>query len=234
MPGKALIFLTSHNTLGDIGKATGFHWVEMATPYYALRDAGYDVTLGSVVGGRPPSDPSSAAAEDRPDDVAKFMADADAMEALEMTTPLSDLNGAHFDIVYIPGGHGTMWDLAQTKAVGDLIATAYEAGAVVGSVCHGPAALTETYLSDGTPLVQGKRVNSFTDAEEREAGLEDVVPYLLESRLRERGAHFECNDEAFGPHVARDTRLVTGQNPASVPDLAQALIEEASGQKRAA
>ena len=221
---KALILMTSHNTLGETGKPTGFHWVEMATPYYALRKAGYEVTLASVVGGRPPSDPSSAAVEDRPADVARFLSDTHAMEALEMTTPFSDLDATDYDIVYVPGGHGTMWDLAQTEAVGKLIATAWENGAVVGSVCHGPAALTECYLSDGTPLVQGKRVNSFTDAEERKAGLEDVVPYLLESRLRERGAVFEGNDEPFGPHVARDERLVTGQNPASVPDLADALI----------
>jgi putative intracellular protease/amidase len=234
MTGTALILLTSHNTLGATGKPTGFHWVEMATPYYALKEAGHDVVLASVVGGRPPSDPSSAAADDRPDDVARFMSDADAMEQLEMTKPLSDLSVGDFSIVYVPGGHGTMWDLAQTKAVGQFIADAWEGGAVIGSVCHGPAALTECYLSDGTPLVKGKRVNSFTDAEERKAGLEDVVPYLLETRLRERGAVFECNEEPFGSHVARDTRLVTGQNPTSVPDLAKALIAEAQKQEKAA
>lgn len=234
MSKTALILLTSHNTLGDTGKATGFHWVEMATPYYALKDAGYDVTLSSVVGGRPPSDPSSADPEERADDVTRFLKDADAMEALEMTTPLADITATDYDIVYIPGGHGTMWDLAQTKAVGEKIAAAYEAGAVVGSVCHGPAALTECYLSDGTPLVQGKKVNSFTDSEERTVGLEDVVPYLLESRLRERGAVFEKNDEDFGSHVAQDGRLITGQNPTSVPDLAKALIAAAQEEKKAA
>ncbi len=234
MSGTALILLTSHNTLGSTGKPTGFHWVEMATPYYALKEAGYEVTLGSVVGGRPPSDPSSATAKDRPEDVARFMSDTNAMEALEMTKPLNDLTGSDFDIVYVPGGHGTMWDLAQTKAVGTLIASAWESGSVVGSVCHGPAALTETYLSDSTPLVKGRHVNAFTDHEEREAGLDQVVPYLLESRLRERGALFESNEEAFGKHVAVDGRLVTGQNPASVPDLAKAMIDVAQEAKKAA
>lgn len=231
---KALILMTSHNTLGSTGKPTGFHWVEMAHPYYALREAGYDVTLASVVGGRPPSDPASAAKDDRPAEVARFMTDTHAMEALEMTTPIADCDPKDYAIVYIPGGHGTMWDLAQTETVGKFIAAAYENGAIVGSVCHGPAALTECYLSDGTPLVQGKRVNAFTDAEEHKVELEDVVPYLLESRLRERGAVFEGNDEPFGVHVARDERLVTGQNPASVPELADALIGMADEAKKKA
>ncbi|MEL6450114.1 MAG: type 1 glutamine amidotransferase domain-containing protein [Pseudomonadota bacterium] len=234
MMGSAVILLTSHNTLGDTGQPTGFHWVEMATPYYALKEAGYDVTLASVVGGRPPSDPSSAQAQDRPDSVARFMADAHAMEALEMTEPLSELRAGDYDIVYIPGGHGTMWDLAQHEGVGPFVAKAWEAGAVVGSVCHGPAALTETYLSDGTPLVKDKRLVAFTDDEEREARLETVVPYLLESRLRDRGAVFECNPEPFGAHVVTDGRLVTGQNPASVPGLADALVAAARSKKAAA
>ena len=118
-----------------------------------------------------------------------------------------------------------MWDLPRTKAVTDLIAQAWEAGAVIAAVCHGPAALAGVELSDGTPLVKGKQVNSFTDAEERAVGLEEVVPFLLESRLRELGAEFEANGENFGAHVARDGRLLTGQNPASAAPLAQAIME---------
>ncbi|MEL7164647.1 MAG: type 1 glutamine amidotransferase domain-containing protein [Pseudomonadota bacterium] len=231
---NALILLTSHNTLGTTGKPTGFHWVEMATPYYALKEAGYDITLASIVGGRPPSDPSSSDPAEREADVDRFLKDSDAMDSLERTAPLSALSATDYDIVYVPGGHGTMWDMAQTKQVGQFIAHAWENGAIVGSVCHGPAALTETYLSDGTPLVQGKRVNAFTDAEERAVDLQDVVPYMLESTLRARGALFEGNDEDFGVHVARDDRLVTGQNPASVPALSAALIDMAQNFKKAA
>ncbi|MEL7093005.1 MAG: type 1 glutamine amidotransferase domain-containing protein [Pseudomonadota bacterium] len=231
---KALILLTSHNTLGSTGKPTGFHWVEMATPYYALKEAGHDVTLASIVGGRPPSDPGSSDPDSREADVDRFLKDTAAMDALERTVPLQDLDAGDFDIVYVPGGHGTMWDMAQTKDVGQFIAKAWENGAIVGSVCHGPAALTEAYLSDGTPLVRGKRINAFTDAEEHAVNLQDVVPYMLESRLRELGAIFEGNKDNFGVHVARDTRLVTGQNPASVPELAAALIDMAQGQQKAA
>jgi putative intracellular protease/amidase len=117
--------------------------------------------------------------------------------------------------------------------VGRLVGRLYESGAVVGAVCHGPAGLMEARLSDGTPIVAGKRVNSFTDAEEVAVGLDKVVPYLMETRLRGLGAVFEGNAENFQAHAVRDGRLVTGQNPRStalVADLIlQALANRAQG-----
>lgn len=223
MTRHALIVLTSHNILGHTGQPTGFHWVELAEPYYALKEAGCAVTFSSPVGGRPPSYPSSADPETRGADVDTFIADAAAMDALERSVPVRDLNGGDFDVIYVPGVHGTMWDLAQTSAVAQRIVEGWEAGALVASVCHGPAALTECYLEDGTPLVAGRKLCAFTDAEEREVGLQDVVPFLLETRLRALGADFELNPEPFGPHVVRDGQLITGQNPASVPTLSRAL-----------
>ena len=149
----------------------------------------------------------------------------EAMKALKASRPVAEVDAADYTAVYLPGGHGTMWDLAQNKAVGGLIAEAYENGAVIGAICHGPAGLVGANLSSGEPLVRGKRVNSFTDTEEREVGLEKVVPYLLESRLRSLGAAFEGNPKPFGAHVVRDGRLVTGQNPASAEKLGKLLIE---------
>jgi len=226
MTSRVLILTTSHDKLGETGKPTGFHWQELTDPYWALRDAGYAVEIASVAGGQPPADPGSDDGEgERPASVQRFMDDTTAMTALSNTRPAAHATPGDYDAIYLPGGHGTMWDLPHTKAVTDLIAKAWEAGAVVAAVCHGPAALTGVELSDGTPLVKGKRVNSFTDAEERAVGLEEVVPFLLESKLREQGAKFEGNGENFGAHVARDGRLLTGQNPASAAPLAQAIME---------
>jgi putative intracellular protease/amidase len=224
MNKRVLIILTSHGELGDTGKPTGFHWEEMTTPYWRLRDAGYAVGFASPQGGEPPADPKSAAEDGRPESVQRFMDDAEAMQALKSSRKVAEVNSADYAAIYLPGGHGTMWDLAQTNAVGGLVARSYEEGAVIGAICHGPAGLVGATLSSGKPLVQGKRVNSFTDAEERKVGLDEVVPYLLESRLRSLGAEFEGNEEPFGPHVVRDGRLVTGQNPASAEKLAEELI----------
>jgi len=225
MTKRILILLTSHDELVDTGKATGFHWEEMTTPYWQLRDDGYEVDFASPAGGPPPADPKSGAREERPASVQRFMDDEAAMKALKSSRPVVEVNAADYAAIYLPGGHGTMWDLAQNKAVGGLIAQAYEKGAVIGAICHGPAGLVGANLSSGEPLVRGKRVNSFTDAEEREAGLDEVVPYLLESRLRSLGAEFEGNPKPFGAHVVRDGRLVTGQNPASAEKLGKLLIE---------
>ena len=225
MATKALIIVTSHDRLGDTGKPTGFFWEEMAVPYWVLRDAGLDVEFASVKGGMPPFDPGSDDGDERPAAVQRFMDDDRAMQKLAASRPVSAVNAADYDLVYLPGGHGTMWDLAQSADVGAAVATAYESGAVVGAVCHGPAGLVGATLSDGTPLVRGKRVNSFTNAEEEAVGLDGTVPYLLESRLRELGALFEDNPEPFQPHAVRDGRLVTGQNPASSARVAELLLE---------
>lgn len=234
MRKRALFILTSHGDLGDTGKPTGFYWEEMATPYWALRDEGYEVELASVAGGAPPADPASADEDPRPEPVTRFMDDSEAMAALRATKAITDVDAAAYDVVFLPGGHGTMWDLAQTEHVGAAVSRAWAAGAVVGAVCHGPAGLVGATLPDGTPLVAGRKVNGFTDAEERAAGLETTVPFLLETRLRQLGAKFEGNSEPFGPHAVRDGRLVTGQNPASSGRVAELLLDTLAERRDAA
>jgi putative intracellular protease/amidase len=224
MSKRVLILLTSHGELGDTGQPTGFYWEELATPYWQLRDAGFEVDFASPKGGEPPADPKSARADDRPAPVQRFLDSAEAMAALRASKPVAEVEATAYDGIYLPGGHGTMWDLAQTESVGQAIARAYENGAVIGAVCHGPSGLVGAKLADGTPLVRGKKVNSFTDSEEEAAGLTEVVPYLLESKLRELGAAFECNEENFAPHAVRDGRLVTGQNPRSSEEVGRLMI----------
>jgi putative intracellular protease/amidase len=222
---KALFILTSHGEKGTTGDATGFFWEELAVPYWKLRDAGYAIDIASVKGGRPPADPSSAKEEGRHSAVQRFMDDADAMAALNTSKSVSEVDPLDYDAVFLPGGHGVMWDTGQSQRLGDVVAQAYENGSVVGAVCHGPAGFISARLSNGEPLVKGKKINSFTDSEERAVKLDDVVPYLLETRLRELGANFVANSENFQPYAVRDGRLVTGQNPSSSGPVADLLLE---------
>jgi putative intracellular protease/amidase len=224
MTETILILTTSHNRLGDTGRKTGFYWEELALPYWAFRDAGYKVAFASPKGGMPPADPGSVKVEGRAEPVQRFLDDAGAMAALAAGVPI-DLAQDNYAAVFLPGGHGTMWDMAQTPGVGRLVGQAYDAGAVVGAVCHGPAGLMEARLADGTPIVAGKRVNSFTNAEEVAAGLDQVVPYLMETRLRALGAVFEANADNFQAHAVRDGRLVTGQNPRSTIGVADLMLQ---------
>lgn len=223
---RMLIVMTSHAALGSTGRATGFHWEELATPYWMFRDAGFEVELRSIAGGAVPHDPSSLKADvgaNKPS-VARFVRDAAAMAALHDARPVYEADAALYDGVFLPGGHGTMWDLPENAALGALVGRLFEAGKVVSAVCHGPAGLVSAKRADGHPVVEGRRVNSFTDAEEAAIGLTSVMPFLLESRLREQGAIFESGP-SFEAYAVRDGNLVTGQNPASAEAVARHVVE---------
>ena len=221
-----LIVLTSHHELGDTGKHTGFHYEELTTPYYAFKDAGYDVDLASIAGGQPPYDPSSLDEEPEnwPQSVKRFREDSEAMHKLSDTFSIHQVNATRYDAIYLPGGHGTMWDFAESKPLADVIGNMYDDGKIVASVCHGAAGLVNVRDNKTSkPLVSDKKINSFTDEEEKEVGLDDVVPFMLQTRLTELGANFQ-RGQAFGNFTVRDGQLITGQNPASLDDLSSKIL----------
>lgn len=225
MSPKILMIVTSHASLGSTGKATGLWAEELAAPYYALADAGAEVTLASPSGGRAPIDPGSLkpAGQNEPI-VERFLAD-DALQARLADTPrASDFDGAAFDAVFFPGGHGTMWDLPHDPGVTQAVERAFASGKLIASVCHGAAGLVNAKRPDGQPVVKDRKVNAFTNAEERAVGLENVVPFLLESRLRELGGVFVGTDD-WQPFAVHDGQLVTGQNPQSSQRVAELLMQ---------
>lgn len=221
---KILIVTTSHDSLGATGHKTGVWFEELSTPYYLLKDGGADVVLASVRGGPVPFDPRSIAlGDDTPPSVQRFLADAEAKAAADATPGLEGLDPAPFDALFLPGGHGTMWDLPDNPALARLVETLSATGRIVAAVCHGPAGLVSARRADGRPLVEGRRVAAFTNAEEAAVGLTDAVPFLLEDRLKALGARYQ-SVPAFQPFAVRDGALITGQNPMSSALVAQALL----------
>jgi putative intracellular protease/amidase len=223
---KILIVLTSHTQLGGTGRATGFYFDEMAAPYYALIDAGHQVDIASIKGGPGAHDPGSVKADpaQRPAAVSRFLADPAAMAKLAATLPVAAVKAADYDAVFLPGGHGTMYDFPVSEALGRLVGAIADQGGVVGAVCHGPAGLVKARRADGAPVVAGLRVNAFTDAEEAAVNLTGEMPFLLESRLRALGGLFEGAPN-FTAHAVRDGQLITGQNPMSAEAVAALLVE---------
>jgi putative intracellular protease/amidase len=223
---KVLIVLTSHAQMGSTPEPTGFWLEEFTTPYYTFVDAGAEVTIASIRGGRAPIDPRSLQAEagQHPASVARYMNDPELRMQLEGTLDLEDVADGAYDIVFLPGGHGAMWDLPSSDTLARLVATTLGRGNVVAAVCHGPAGLVGARFDDGKPVVAGRRVAGFTNSEERAVGLDQVVPFLLETRLRELGGRYESGPD-FQPFAVADGRLVTGQNPASSARAAQLAIE---------
>ncbi len=220
---KVLIVLTSHDQLGDTGEKTGFWLEEFAAPYYTLRDAGAELTLTSPAGGQPPLDPKSDAPEAQTEATRKFHQDPDAQAQLANTVKLADVSADDFDAVFYPGGHGPLWDLTDNPESIALIEAFVRDGKPVAAVCHAPTALTNARRPDGSSLVAGKNVTGFANSEEDAVGLSDVVPFLLENRLRERGGNYRKTGD-FVPYVVVDGTLVTGQNPASSAPAARELI----------
>ncbi|KQW80721.1 type 1 glutamine amidotransferase domain-containing protein [Brevundimonas sp. Root1279] len=220
---KILMVLTSHDQLGDTGRKTGFWLEEFAAPYYALKDAGAEIVIASPKGGQPPLDPKSDAEDAQTDDTRRFREDPEAQQALGATHRLGEMKAADFDAVFYPGGHGPLWDLATDPASISLIEAFARTGKPTGFVCHAPGVLKAVKSEDGEPLVKGRKVTGFTNSEEEAVGLTQVVPFLVEDMLKANGGRYSKGAD-WASHVLTDGTLVTGQNPASSREAAQALL----------
>ncbi len=219
-----LMVLTSHDQLGDTGEKTGFWLEEFAAPYYALKDAGAEIVVASPKGGQPPLDPKSDAPDAQTDDTRRFKDDADAQAVLAATVRLDSVKADDFDAVFYPGGHGPLWDLAEDATSIALIEAFVKADKPVGAVCHAPGVLKSVKGVDGAPLVNGRKVTGFTNTEEEAVGLTKVVPFLVEDMLTANGGHYSKGGD-WASYVLTDGKLVTGQNPASSREAAEALLK---------
>jgi putative intracellular protease/amidase len=220
---KILMVLTSHDQLGSTGEKTGFWLEEFAAPYYTFLDAGAEVVLASPAGGQPPLDPKSDAPDAQTDFTRRFAADPAAQHALASTVRLDSVAADRFDAVCYPGGHGPLWDLAESRSSIDLITAFIAAGKPTAFVCHAPGVLRHVTTPEGAPLAQGRHVTGFSDSEEAAVGLTKVVPFLLEDVFAKQGALYEKGPD-WSVHVVTDGRLITGQNPASSAAAASALL----------
>ena len=221
---KILMVLTSHDTLGNTGRKTGFWLEELAAPYYVFKDAGAKIVLASPRGGHPPLDPKSNEPSFQTDATRRFEADGEAMALLANTARLDAVTADDVDAVFYPGGHGPLWDLAEDATSIRLIEATLQAGKPLALVCHAPGVLRHAKAPDNKPLVEGRKVAGFANTEEDAMGLTDVVPFLVEDELKRNGGLYAKAGD-FKPYVVSDGLLITGQNPASSGPAAERLIE---------
>lgn len=214
---RILIVVTSHDHI-DATHPTGLWFEEFAIPYQEFLSQGFEVLIASPRGGDVPVDPRS---EPKPEEAGQT---AQARSVLRQTQSLSEVGATDFAAIFLPGGHGTMFDLPENTDLQRLLGEFVSQDKVIAAVCHGPAGLVGARLANGTPLVAGKTITAFTDDEERAVSLDQSMPFLLESRLRELGGHF-VGQPNWSDHVERDGKLITGQNPQSSSSLARAVIE---------
>lgn len=224
---RALIVTTSHDTLGESGRATGVFGSEMTVPYYAFLDAGLEVDIASIEGGEIPVEPWSmtwplATAEDR-----RFRTDAAAMGMLMESLPIAAVDPDAYDVIFLAGGWGAAYDLAQSADLAEVITRANANGAILGSVCHGALGLVHATDVDGTPLIEGRRVTGVTDKQVAELGIQ-MTPMHPETEMRATNANFEAETrwrDFFATHTVVDGNLVTGQNQNSGYETAHRILE---------
>ena len=230
---KILMVLTSHDRVGDTGTAGGYWFEELAAPWHVFREAGCEVALASIRGGAAPRDPLSETEDWMTDATRRFAADPETEAAARDTRAVAEVDAAEHDAVFLVGGIAAMWDFPGHAALTRLVEAMHRDGKTVVSVCHGPPGLVDPRGADGRPVVEGRRLTCWTDSEERLTKTDEVVPFLLETRLRELGARFEGGAD-LASVVREDGPLVTGQNPASSEATARAVVAALGARSQAA
>ena len=218
--GRILIVVSGEGR--DQGKTRpGYEFDELSQAWLIFKANGFAIEVASPQGGAVEADKYNPQESFN----AALLADADATRVLADTRKTRDVKASDYAAIYVVGGKGAMFDLPRDAALASLLADAYEHGAVIGAVCHGPAALVDVRLRNGASLVDGKALTGFTNEEEALFGKRwaKEFPWLLEDRLRERGARWE-EAPLMMPKVVVDGRLVTGQNPYSTPGVAEAIV----------
>ena len=220
MAAKVLFVVTSTRAMGQSGKPTGLWLEEFTVPFFALRDAGHDIDVVSTKGGVVPLDPRSLEGDgERVPENMRFRAEYGITDILNLTEVVSEARFDTYSAIFLPGGHGTMWDLPECELLARVITALFTAGKPVAAVCHGPAGLVGAKLPDGRPLVAGRWVAAFTTDEEKVAGFLQVVPFLLDEKLAELGAQL-VKGRPFITTAVADGNLITGQNPKSSREVA--------------
>lgn len=215
---KILIVVSSHNRKGN-DLVAGFWFPELTHPAHVFAQAGYSYDIASPQGGMPPFDGFDLKDAGN----SWFWIQPEQRNKLANSLKLSQVDPSRYDAIMLVGGHGPMWDFMGNEALHSIVRSIYERGGIVSAVCHGPAGLLGLKLSDGTELIAGRKLTSFTNEEEVAREYDKLVPFELETALKKGRAIFEKTG-IFQSRVVVDGRLITGQNPASAAPFGEAVV----------
>jgi putative intracellular protease/amidase len=228
---RALIITTSHDKLGDKGKATGVFASEMTVPYYEFLDNGMLVDVASMKGGAIPVEKMSvrwpvATLADR-----RFLKDKNLQKKVRDSLSIRDVDFSAYDVVFFAGGWGAAYDLGYSEYLGTQVSKAYQDGVFLGSVCHGALGLINAVDENGKPILEGRRVTAVTNKQVKELGITNT-PMHPETELRKLNADFESETsmkDMLATHVVVDGTLVTGQNQNSGQETAYEIMKLLEG-----
>ena len=232
---------------------TGFYLNELAQPLKLLLDAGHEVTFATPAGKAPTVDASSLDPMYFQGEAATLKQYQALVDKLDMTSRerspvislarVEQIGYAHYDALYIPGGHAPMQDLIRSAELGRLLTHFHQGGKPTALVCHGPAALLSALNNPASAIARmeqgsratppgwiyaGYRMTVISNQEEglAKAALKGGTMKLLpQTGLEQAGASYSSNSAPWTPYVVTDRELITGQNPASALQVGQALLE---------
>lgn len=228
---KIAIVTTSHTQLGDTGRKTGLWLEELAIPYYIFKESGATLTIASPLGGTVPLDPKSESTLASTPTIRRFQKDPEAISDLDHSTALEMLKAEDYDMVYVTGGNGALWDFPENTALKELLEDFNRQHKIIGVVSHGVAALLSLQNDKGEPFVKGRNVTGYSNSEQQVAGLTAVVPFSLESKLINAGAFYTKGPD-YRAYIVTDSSLVCGQNAISSLEVSRkmlALLKERIG-----
>ena len=221
---KVLIVVSNMVDMGDPEKhdARNNLW-EVAPPYHVFLSHGFEVDFVSPQGGKVEFSMDPLGISSYAIKYENFLGKANSSLAPQ------DVKVDDYWAVYIGGGYGPLFDVANNQYLQSIISRVYEAGGVVGACGHGAGAFSNVKLSSGDYLVKGKRVAGFPDSTEKTkswAKEGSLLPFLVESQLNKNGA-FAQNKETLSDKTAVivDDRVVSTMFLPSSANVAKEMIE---------
>lgn len=226
--GKILVVMTNHSAYPSRSDKTGLWLTELTHFYDVALAAGYDMDFVSPLGGQVPLDERSLKSIYLDKSARQHLADPAFMQKLKTTLAPNTINPTQYKAIYYTGGHGTMWDFPNNKALQNISEQIYRQGGIVSAVCHGVGGLLPLQDENGKPLISGRTVTGFANIEETLSGIKSQVPFSLQNGLIERGANYKEASVPFTSYVVSDDRIITGQNPQSSKEIAEAVVKRLS------
>lgn len=226
--GKILVVMTNHSAYPSRSDKTGLWLTELTHFYEVALAAGYDMDFVSPLGGQVPLDERSLKSIYLDKSARDHLADPAFMQRLKTTLAPNMINPSQYKAIYYTGGHGTMWDFPTNKALQNISEQIYRQGGIVSAVCHGVGGLLPLQDEYGKPLIAGRIVTGFANIEETLSGIKSQVPFSLQNGLIERGANYKQAFVPFTSYVVSDDRIITGQNPQSSKEIAEAVVKRLS------
>ncbi|MFT4259515.1 type 1 glutamine amidotransferase domain-containing protein [Microbacterium sp.] len=221
MTRRILHVVTNVGHYDDPTHPTGLWLSELTHAWEVFAEHGFEQVIASPAGGHVPLEPRALKFPNYDKTAKAWHADPAKMALLENTKRPDEIDSDEFDAIYFTGGHAVMYDFPGSEGLQRITREIWERGGIVSSVCHGYCGLLNTRLSDGTLLVEGKKVTGFAWQEEVLARVDKLVPYNAEEEMKKRGALYEKAKLPFVSYAVVDGNLVTGQNPGSAKETAE-------------